>query len=317
MSPAASAPELGSQLAPAYTVPALAAAVWNHTPAMLAEMRAGHIDRQPLTGPDWEDLFAYLYSVQFLEFSGEARRGKVAFETKQCAACHPLSKTASGTGNPVPSWQPVNDPVTLMYRMWSHSSLMEPATRWIRMDGRDFMDLAAYLQQIQRTLPESNFSLPAAASGKPLFDRHCATCHTGPLALETRLANQTWTDIGAGMWNHVTLMGRVPEISEPGLSEPGLSEPDMRKVLAYVWEVQYRGPEGNPDRGRQTFLAKGCASCHDRQAIGKPVTPASLASIGWGPGRRMHGQIQQAGQPWPHLSAEEVADLTAYLNPRK
>lgn len=63
--PSEIAPELGAKLAPAYTAPALASAVWNHTPAMLAEMSADRVSRPPLIASDWEDLFAYLYSVQF------------------------------------------------------------------------------------------------------------------------------------------------------------------------------------------------------------------------------------------------------------
>lgn len=120
----------------------------------------------------------------------------------------------------------------------------------------------------------------------------------------TTLANTTWMDIGASMWNHVTLMRHVPQVSEP----------DMRKILAYVWELQYRGPQGKPEDGKGTFAQKGCSSCHGDRAIGKTVTPASLAAIGWGEGRRMHQRMLEQGISWPQLSAQDIADVVAYLN---
>ena len=127
--PSGTAPELGANLAQTYTVPALASAVWNHTPSMLADMPRQRVDRPQLTAADWEDLFAYLYSVQFLDFPAEATRGKEAFLTKQCAGCHSLTNPELGAGKPVADWQPVDDPVTLIYQMWSHSAPMDAAGR--------------------------------------------------------------------------------------------------------------------------------------------------------------------------------------------
>ena len=116
----------------------------------------------------------------------------------------------------------MNDPVTLVYQMWNHASSMKTtlAARnqdWPKLDGRDFGDLAAYAQYVQKLAPESYFSLPEAASGKQAFEHNCGHCHQGRLALETRLANKTFLDIGAGVWNHVPLMGAFPTLSEPDM----------------------------------------------------------------------------------------------------
>lgn len=314
--PSGIAPELDSNLVTAYTAPALASAVWNHTPAMLAETSAQRLNRPDLTGKDWEDLFAYLYSAQFLESPAEAGRGKAVFQSKQCAGCHAVADFSLidpklSVGKAVSDWQPVDDPVTLVYRMWSHASPMEQSGRqvdwitpgWTKMSGRDFADLTAYFQKGEGLRP-SGFSLPDPATGKAAFDKNCGNCHAGPLALETLLANTTWMDIGAGMWNHVTLMRRVPSVNEG----------DMRKILAYVWELQYRGSEGNQTRGQQAFYAKGCFSCHGNRAVPRTVTPAALAAIGWGSGRMMHESMQEQGIAWPQLSPQEVADVAAYMN---
>jgi mono/diheme cytochrome c family protein len=199
--------------------------------------------------------------------------------------------------------------------------LPAPPQEWPKLDGRDFGDLAAYSQYVQKLAPQSSFSLPEAAGGKLAFEHNCGQCHQGPLALETRLANKTFLDIGAGVWNHVPLMGAGAGVF------PTLSEPDMRKILAYVWDLQYRGPAGNVTLGELAFASKGCANCHadvQTRAIvnpssGQVFTPFSMAAIAWGPNRQMHREMGNQNVAWPTLSPVDISDLVAYLNsvPRK
>lgn len=313
----ATAPDLGLPSRLPFTPAALAGAVWNHTPAMWREISAQALTRPVLAQADWEDLFAYLYSVQVFQFPADTRRGQEIFRSQKCAECHAAATPNGGPGPPISAWKKVDDPVTLVYQMWNHASSMKKAFAarkrgWPKLDGRDFMDLSAYLQYVQRLAPEHQFSLPEAASGKTVFGHNCEQCHQGPLALETRLANKTFLDIGAGVWNHVPLMGPFPAISEP----------DMRGILAYVWEIQYRGPEGNVTRGQLAFAAKGCVICHSDTAThavmsprpGAVFTPFSMAAIAWGPNRTMHQQMLEKGLSWPALSTENISDLVAYLN---
>ena len=97
------------------------------------------------------------------------------------------------------------------------------------------MDLTAYVQNVQNLVPNQQFSLPAPESGKPLFDSNCGLCHREGMSLAMRLRNKTWMDIGAGIWNHSKNMPTVRMVG-----------PDvMRKVLAYIWQLQYEGPAGN------------------------------------------------------------------------
>jgi len=315
--PARTAPELGEGLVSTYTAPALASVLWNHTPAMWAELFGRGLPRPAFTESDAEDLFAYLYSLKFFEFPAQAGRGKQVFEMAQCSECHSLNKPARGPGSPVLDWWSVDDPVALAYRMWNHASSMnkEFAARkkpWPNLTGQDFMDLAAYLNYVRKSRPNLQFLLPDPASGKLPFEDNCRRCHAGSLALETRLSNKTWMEIGAGMWNHAPLMQEVPSVSET----------DMRKILAYVWELQYLGAEGNVARGLQIFMSKGCVACHRhpsteaamRPLADKTFTPFSMVALGWGTGRQMHRQMLDKGIPWPHLSPADVSDLVAYMN---
>jgi cytochrome c553 len=180
------------------------------------------------------------------------------------------------------------------------------------MTGRDFMDLTAYIQNVQKLLPERRFSLPEAGSGHLPFAENCGKCHAGPMALENRASNQTFMDLGAGMWNHVPLMKPAP----------ALSPPEMKQILAWVWDVQYQGSHGNQAAGQRVFEDAGCINCHRSPVNGAAMrpqlhdlfTPYSMVALGWGPARAMHQQMLDKGMAWPKLSPENMNDLVAYLN---
>jgi mono/diheme cytochrome c family protein len=309
------APDLGKRLVPAYTAPALAADLWNHTPAMWAEMSARVMARPTPSDVDWEDAFVYLYSLQFSEPSGQSRRGRLLFESRHCAECH--SGKSGAPGKPVTAWARMDNPVRLAYQMWNHASSMKKEfaghKQWIKLTGRDLRDLTVYFQAVQNLPRNIPFSLPDPASGRSAVAENCARCHTGPMALATVLQNKTWMDIGAGLWNHVPLLQSVPVVSEA----------DMRGILSYVWNQQYQGPKGSVSHGERVFTDKGCISCHRSPSsthtamsprAGKTFTPFSMVALGWGSSREMHREMETKGVRWPHLSAEDVSDLVAYMN---
>jgi cytochrome c2 len=269
------------------------------------------------TKAEWADVFAWLYSLQFSERPAEVTRGKLAFESKECSACHSLAAPARGPGKPVAAWAELNDPVVLVYEMWNHAARMDTEFARLKkprpaMTGRDFLDLTAYVQYVRKLPPESRLSLPDAASGRLTFLEQCGKCHIGPMAPENRVSGQTWMDLGAAMWNHEPLMK----------SAPVLPLPEMRKILAWVWEAQYQGPHGNEAAGRRVFDAAGCLSCHRSPATGAPMrprsgenfTPYSMVMLGWGPARTMHQQMLDKGMAWPKLTADNMNNLLAYMN---
>ena len=274
-----------------YRPSALASAIWNHTPDMWSEMLARGAAPPSATAAEWEDLFAYLYTLRFTENHAQFGRGKNAFTAKGCASCHSLAPPAHGPGKPVSEWAPVNDPVSLVWQMWDHAATMKKANKaakkpWPILTGRDFMDITAWIQDIQNLPPDRQFSLPEPASGKLAFAENCQKCHTGPKALEATVSRQTFVELGAGMWNHSPLM----EIRI-------IPEREMRSILAWVWELQYVGPKGNAANGQQVFESAGCLSCHRDPAGGAPMrprttkeefTPFSMVALGWADARQMH-----------------------------
>ena len=223
-------PDLAGRLATTYTPSALASALWNHTPAMWEQARGQRLQQPAPTAAYWADMFAYLYSLQFFERPAEVRRGQQLLAEKRCLDCH----GAAGPGTAPEKWKSITDPVSLVYEMWSHAPAMARRTAehrrdWAQLNAAHFRDLTAYLNTLQNAPRARQLNLPPASEGRALHDSKCANCHSGSRALSALLRNKTWMDIGAGMWNHAPGMRAVPAISEQ----------DMRKILAYVWELQY------------------------------------------------------------------------------
>ena len=304
--------DLGERLAPTYGPHTLASALWNHTPQMWAQFSAQGVRPIVATESDWQDLFAYFYSLQFSEPAGEVRRGKQVLESRRCSDCHSLTNAPNGRAPSVKDWAHMDDPVVLVYQLWNHASSMKNTFKrnkieWKTLTGRDLMDLTAYVQNVQQQPPVSEFSLPAPETGKPLFDANCGTCHRDAMSLAMKLRNKNWMDIGADIWNHSQQMPTVRMVSPD----------DMRKLLAYVWQLQYDGPPGSRALGQKAFVDKGCAGCHQGPINkGKPITAFSIVAAGWGPARQAHHQIVEKGAAWPNLSPADVANLVAYLNSR-
>jgi len=117
--------DLGERLAPTYGPHTLASALWNHTPAMSAQFSAQGVMPPAASESDWQDLFAYFYSLQFAEPPAEAGRGKRVLESKRCTECHSLTKTPTARGPSIPDWAHMDDPVVLLYQMWNHASSMK------------------------------------------------------------------------------------------------------------------------------------------------------------------------------------------------
>lgn len=313
---AGTAPDLSGRLIPEYTVPALAAALWNHTPAMWAEVSA-RIATQPAPDEDeWAGAFRYLYSIQFAQRPAAIQQGRNVFESR-CAKCHGGARSTAPRATPLARWAPLDDPMALIHGMWNHASSMKSefaaGGTWKKLSGDDLLNLTVYVQSVQQVRRNEQIATPSLDQGLALTATHCGGCHGGSNSFAASLArNQTLMDIGAATWNHVPIMKTVP----------ALSATDFRSILGYVWELQYRGPSGVISRGERAFENKGCITCHRSPSVktamsprpGKRFTPYSMVALGWGGGREMHRHMQEKGVPWPRLSARDVSDLVAYMN---
>jgi mono/diheme cytochrome c family protein len=210
--------------------------------------------------------------------------------------------------------------VVLAQQMWNHGARMREAfsakkVARPQISAQELTDMLVYLQNLPETRHlATNFTFPPSDSGEALFQsKGCSGCHTGKLALEGLLRNQTLTDIAADMWNHQPSMKQPP---------PSLSQEEMRQIIGYIWARQYFRGNGNAERGHKVFAEKNCAACHNDPSSGAPklaqgkdaYSDITLVSALWEHGPRMLDLMNQKKLAWPRFTAQQMSDLIAYLN---
>ena len=83
-------------------------------------------------------------------------------------------------------------------------------------------------------------------------------------------------------------------------------------------------PEGNPFRGREIFVQKGCIRCHSIWGHGGSLGPDITVVVAgktwdelvgdfWNHTPRMIDEVSQRGYAWPLLDPQEMADALSYL----
>lgn len=82
--------------------------------------------------------------------------------------------------------------------------------------------------------------------------------------------------------------------------------------------------EGNPFRGREIFVDKGCSRCHSVWGHGGSLGPDMVVAVAgktwyelvgdfWNHTPRMIEEVSEAGHAWPTLEPQEMADTLSYL----
>jgi cytochrome c2 len=313
-------PDLGKVIDRNFTPAGLAGLMWNHAPAMWTAMQKRGIQRASLSPEASADLFAYFYSVRFFDKPGDAARGKQIFTVKHCADCHGIAKAMGSGVPPVVEWGSLGHPMELARQMWNHAAKMQSAQAkqkiaWQQLTTQDLSDMLVWLRNLPETRQKAAvFELPPAPGGREIFEsKGCVKCHTGKLALENRLRNQTLTDIAVDMWNHAPKMNNMP---------PELTQDEMRRLVSYLWVQQFFASGGNASKGQKVFTDKHCVSCHGVAASGAPnlkehagdYSAVSMISALWRHGPKMLNMMQQKKVAWPRFDGTQMADLIAFLN---
>ena len=314
------APDLARRIDRNYTPAVMASVMWNHAPQMWAGMKRANLAQPQFSPEQAADLFAYFVSARYFERPGDAGRGKQLFASKHCADCHGITDSRAPGAPPVAKWESLADPVVLAQQMWNHGAKMTAALAERKigrpmLTAQELTDVLVYLRNLPETRQlASNFSFPPSDSGAGLFQsKGCAACHTGKLALESRLHNETLTGIAAAMWDHQAAMKQPP---------PQFSQEEMRQVIGYIWARQYFRGYGNAAHGRKVFEEKHCATCHNDPASGAPklakgrnaYSDVVMVSALWRHGPRMLEMMNQKNMGWPRFSAQQMSDVIAYLN---
>lgn len=313
-----------------------AAAMWNHLPEMVTQMRAMGIDRPRLTPWETGDLIAFLLWLDYFDPPGDTATGRELFSEKSCIVCHQVGRIGGVAGPSLDFLNQYGSPIQIATALWNHGPSMSAAMseRGIRrptFSSSELVDLIAFLKSASRRLPEgSMYGLPGSAEeGRRLFEeRSCKECHSiegeggkvGP-DLSNLTSERSLVDFAAAMWNKAPAMSAA--MRQAGVTVPQLGAGEMADLLAYLYLVRYSTEAGNSDRGPQLMRGKGCLACHSvsggggdtaidlTQARGLTSQAGVIAAL-WN-----HVLISDEPAPgtvtWPTITAEEMAGLAAYL----
>ena len=308
------APDLGKQGGSGFTPSSMAAMLWNHAPRMWAAL-AKSSAKVELTPQDSADMFAYFYAARYMDPPGDAARGKQLFTTKRCAECHAVD---GAPGKRAMQWGTMADPIELSRAMWNHAPAMraemaKKGGKVATLTAGEMNDLLIYLRGLPPAKGNKPVFQPASAeTGETLFQvKGCAECHQGAHTLARRPAFRTVSDFSAAMWNHSNMVKQPVE----------LNPEEMKRLVGYVWSLQFVATTGDSARGAKVFASKACADCHTSGPGPKiaGAVPDAYTLIGsltqHAPG--MIQKMEASKKAWPALTDTQMEDLLAYLKSGK
>lgn len=229
----------------------VAAAMWNHAPAMQDALKRTGTARPTLSGKDLLDIIAYLSSASTdvgpaqQVVPGTPGRGRAVFVERRCAECHAVGGV--GVDGKVPKVGPdlgrAGHHISLTElgaRMWNHApgmmaKMQERNVEIPRLTGQDMADVLAYLYS-------SRYfdATPNARRGSELLQaKGCAGCHAvagkgarvgGDLAASRAATSRT--ALIAGMWNHAWMM--EAQIEKRQVAWPELRGDELADISAYL-----------------------------------------------------------------------------------
>jgi mono/diheme cytochrome c family protein len=112
-------PDLGVQRPRAHMAE-MAAALWNHGPAMWAKMKASGRPVPKFSDTEMADLLAYIYFVQYMGHGGNATRGRELFRDKSCAGCHAAHGEGLKGAADLARLDAVRSPFQWAAAIWNH-----------------------------------------------------------------------------------------------------------------------------------------------------------------------------------------------------
>lgn len=169
-------------------------------------------------------------------------------------------------------------------------------------------------------------------AGAQLFrTKGCVECHGGDMARLQQ--HRSLYALAAAMWNHFPLMADRIRASK-AMTRPYLTSREMSDLVAFLNSTSPEGPArtdrqvpsetGDPRRGKRLVSDKGCLRCHSLSGPGGKRagsldnlkgwdSPSSIVAQMWNHSFLMQFDVEDQRAGWAHLSADEMADLVAFL----
>jgi len=315
----------------------LAAAMWNHLPAMVAKMKERRQSFPQLDAAEVGDLIAFLFTQNYFEGFGNVDSGKKLFNKKGCIQCHQVGGVGGVLGPSLDVVGQSGAPMNVAAAMWNHGPTMAEAMRARgierpNLSASELRDLVAYLRAAAPERAGAPVSiLPGRVNeGRALFEKkQCIKCHSiqgkggniGP-DLGRRGLYRNLVEFAAALWNKAPAMLKAMKLRK--FTVPQLNGEEMADIVAYLRSFQYFGEPGNPDLGRRLLLEKQCLNCHSldgKGGKGAPDlamtkgrgSPAAIIAALWSHGDFMAEPAPERSLSWPQLKSGEVAHLMAFF----
>ena len=215
----------------------IAAAMWNHGPAMAETMAKRGINRPNLSASELRDLTAYLKSVQpkgapalASVIPGQVDDGRALFGQKQCIKCHNLQGSGGNVGPDLGKRGLYRDLFEFAAAMWNKAPAMlhQMKLRKVNvpaLNGAEMADIVAYLRAFQYFGGPGN-----AARGRQLLaDKQCMKCHSSVTDLQKKRLGSPAAVIAA-LWNHGE---RMKVFQERNISWAQLSADEISHLMAF------------------------------------------------------------------------------------
>ncbi len=221
----------------------VAAAMWNHGPALADAMRARRIERPRLEDVELRDLVAFLrresgtvLAGPLYLLPGDAKGGRRVFVEKRCGECHRgdgLGPKLAGRGVPA-------DFNKFAAAMWNKAPAMMATMRkreiaTTSLGGAEMADLVAYLHAIGYFTDPGN-----AERGRTLAaSQECRICHSSAdpvVKVAEKMAPPEGREVLPGMialaWNHSRLAEKTEERSRTAWRP--LHSAEMADLMAFI-----------------------------------------------------------------------------------
>jgi mono/diheme cytochrome c family protein len=263
--------------------------------------------------------------------------GADVFASKGCGKCHGVRGFGGKEGPDLGRLQGGTSFFDIGAAMWNHlprmgARMREAGVERARLTPAELSNVVAFIFTAQYF-----DELGDAARGEKLFAaKGCAQCHAvggkgaavGPPLDWVKRANSPVL-VAAAMWNHGPRMAEV--MKSKGVPRPVFRGNELIDLIAYLRATGTGAPgdtqqviPGTPERGRQLFADKQCATCHAVGGAGARIGPdlgrpghhislTQFASRMWNHGPTMAARLKERGADIPQLTGQDMADLLAYL----
>jgi mono/diheme cytochrome c family protein len=237
----------------------MAAAMWNHGPAMAQAMSARGIPRPTLEGKELLDIVAYVTAAgrdpggdTAQVVPGTPATGEKLFAERRCVTCHAVAGKGGRVG---PDLGRAGHHVSLTEfaaRMWNHgpkmwAAMKERGLEVPMLSGQDTADILAYLYTAHYFDPRAS----ARRGGALVQERGCTGCHAvrgkgGTVAADFATSTVVGTpqSVIAAMWNHAGRMEGAAAAQQVPLQT--LSGQDLAHITAFLNSLARPAPRSTP-----------------------------------------------------------------------